>query len=148
MTTTPATTSTAARRERFPSRVERGWRPWLLLWGVRASAAYVDLDASSVLARFGPWRLSVPLSDIEGYSITGPYRPIAALGVRMSIRNRDISFCGTARAGVCLRFRPGHEPRWMRFLRPPALTVTPDDIDGFVRALEARGMTGDDRRKR
>jgi hypothetical protein len=36
----------------------------------------------------------------------------------------------------------------MRILRPPALTVTPDDIDGFVRALEARGMTGDDRRKR
>jgi hypothetical protein len=37
---------------------------------------------------------------------------------------------------------------WARIFDPPALTVTPEDLDGFVRALEARGITGDDRRKR
>lgn len=133
-------------RQRFPIALDRLWRPYLLLWGVTPSRAVVDLDDTKVDARFGWSRITADLADIEGYTITGPYTWWAAIGIRRSVRNHDASFCGTARGGVCLRFRTG--PRWLGFLHPPALTVSVADIDGFVRALEARGVTGDDRRKR
>jgi len=129
--------------QRFPIRVEPRYRLLLRLFGVRPANAWVDLGAS-LEANFGWSHISTPISNCVRWSIEGPWSPITALGVRMSIRHRDITFGGTPRGGVRIDFR---EPvRYWRF-RPPALYLTVEDLDGFAAALAARGIPGDDRRR-
>lgn len=125
--------------ERFPIRIEPGWRiPLSLVFGVRAENAWITLDDRRLTARFGRFgHIAADIGNIASYERTGPYHAITAFGVRRSIRGGDISFCGTARGGILLRFKT---PISWFFLHPPAFTVTPEDMAGFVRALEARGI--------
>jgi hypothetical protein len=128
--------------QRFPIRV--GWRsrPLLRLYGVRDGNAYVDLGGD-LDAHFGRFRLRTPVANIASWRIEGPWRWITAIGVRISIRHRDVTFGGTARGGVRVDFR---ERVRFGFLRIPALYVTVDDLEGFGAALTARGIPGDDAR--
>ena len=129
---------------RFPIRVEPRYRLILRLFGVKPENAFVDLG-DALEANFGWSHIATPVSNCARWSIEGPWRAITALGVRMSIRHRDITFGGTPRGGVRIDFR---EPvRYWRF-KPPALYLTVEDLDGFAAALAARGIPGDDRRTR
>ncbi|MBI2781432.1 MAG: hypothetical protein HYX55_06525 [Chloroflexi bacterium] len=126
----------------FPIRVERRYRLLLRIFGVRPENAWVDLG-ETLEAGFGWSHLSTPISNCVRWSIEGPWRAITALGVRMSIRHGDITFGGTPRGGVRIDFR---EPvRYWR-LRPPALYLTVEDLEGFAAALSERGIPGEDRR--
>lgn len=125
-------------RRRFPVRLERSWRIPLLLWGVRPSNAYIDLDDERMDAHFGVGSLATGIANIASYERTGPWSSLTAFGIRRGIRGGDASYCGTARYGVYLRFREG--VRWGPIFRPHALTVTPEDADAFERALEERGI--------
>jgi hypothetical protein len=124
--------------ERFPMRIEPAWRIPLRFWGVRPSNAYIDLDDRRMDAHFGWGSLATELSNVTGYELSGPWAAVTAIGIRRGLRSGDASFCGTNREGVLLHFREG--VRWGRFLKPHALTVTPEDRQGFVQALEARGV--------
>ena len=134
-----ATSST----RRFAIRVERRYALLLRIFGVRPGNAYVDLG-ETVEAHFGWSHVSTPVANIVRWSIEGPWLAITALGVRMSIRHRDLTFAGTPRGGVRIDFRQ-RVPYW-RF-RLPALYVTVEDLEGFAAALTARGIPGEDRRK-
>ena len=134
MTSEPA----PAARQRFPMRIERSWRIPLLVWGVRTSKAYIDLDDTRLQARFGFTSLATELTNITSYELTGPWNSFTAFGIRRGIRGGDASFCSNAREGVYVRFREG--VRWGPIFHPRALTVTPEDRGAFVRALEARGI--------
>jgi hypothetical protein len=124
--------------------VGRKSRPLLRLFGVKGDNVYVDLG-ETLDARFGWARLQTPVSNIESWRIEGPWLWITAIGVRMSIRHRDLTFAGTPRGGVRVDFR---EPvRAFRF-RVPALYVTVEDLEGFAAALTARGIPGLDARRR
>jgi hypothetical protein len=130
--------------QRFPIRVEPRYRLILRIFGVRPENAFVELG-ETLDAHFGWSHISTPVSNCTRWSIEGPWSPITALGVRMSIRHRDITFGGTPRGGVRVDFR---EPvRYWRF-HPPALYLTVQDLDGFAAALSARGVPGEDRRRR
>jgi len=133
-----------ASARRFPIRVGRGSRPLLLLFGVRDNNAYVDLN-DELDARFGFFRVRTPVANIVSWSIEGPWLWITAIGVRRSVRHGDVTFGGSARGGVRVNFR--EHPR-LGPLRPPALYLTVDDLDGFAAALAAHGIPGEDRRKR
>ena len=63
----------------------------------------------------------------------------------MSVRHRDITFGGSPRGGVRIDFR--ERVRYGPF-RVPALYLTVEDLEGFAAALAARGIPGEDRRKR
>lgn len=129
--------------QRFPIRVEPRYRLLLGIFGVKPGNAFVDLG-DDLEASFGWSHISTPVSNCASWTIEGPWRAITALGVRMSIRHRDITFAGTPRGGVRIDFR---EPvRYWR-LRPPALYLTVDDLEGFAAALAARGIDGEDRRR-
>jgi hypothetical protein len=106
--------------------------------------AYVDLG-ETLEARFGWSRIATPVSNCVRWSIEGPWRPLTALGVRRSVRHGDITFAGTARGGVRVDFRD--PPRYLVF-RPPAIYLTVEDLEGLAAALAARGIPGEDRRKR
>jgi hypothetical protein len=66
------------------------------------------------------------------------------MGVRMSIRHRDLTFGGSPRGGVRVDFR---DPVRYSLFRVPALYLTVEDLDGFAAALAARGIPGEDRRR-
>jgi hypothetical protein len=129
---------------RFPFRFDSPlWRLGVLPWGVTPDRAYVDLDASAVQARFGPWRMDVPLTNIRRWAIRGPYRWWRAIGVRLTVGLWDVSFGSSARDGVYLELV---EPqRWIAG-RHPALTVTVADPEAFTAALRERGIDGADER--
>ena len=119
-------------------------RPLLRLFGVKGDNAFVDLG-DELDATFRWARLRTPVSNIESWRIEGPgcgsRRP--AIGVRMSIRHRDLSFAGTPRGGVRIDFR---EPFACSGAMPGALRD--HRVEGFAAALSARGIPGLDARKK
>lgn len=137
-------TGTSVPGRRFPFRLGPLSRPVLLLWGVRKHNAYVDLD-TRLDARFGFFHLQTPVANIVRWRIEGPWRWLTAIGVRGSVRNGDITFGGTHRGGVRLDFR--ERVQWGP-LRVPALYVTVEDLEGFAAALSARGIPGEDARRK
>jgi hypothetical protein len=128
---------------RFPIRIGRRSRPLLRLFGVRNGNAFVDLDGE-LDARFGFFRVSTPLSNIASWRIEGPWLWITAIGVRTSIRHRDVTFGGSHRGGVRVDFK---ERVRFGFLRIPALYVTVEDLEGLTAALNALGIPGEDARR-
>ncbi len=114
---------------------------WLLaLVGVTPSTAHVTLtDDDRLVARFGPWSLETTLDNIHGMCVTGPYRAYRAIGARLSMVDRGLTFGSSTAGGVCLLLRepvPGLEPTGR--IRHPGVTLTLADIDGFVAAITAR----------
>jgi hypothetical protein len=129
---------------RFPIRVGPRSRPLLLLFGVRSDNAYVELDGE-LDARFGFYRVHTPISNIASWRIEGPWLWITAIGVRTSIRHRDVTFGGSPRGGVRVDFK---EPVGFLFFHIPALYVTVEDLEGLAAALTERGINGEDARKK
>ncbi|MEO6713936.1 MAG: hypothetical protein ABIM89_10975 [Mycobacteriales bacterium] len=113
-------------------------RPLLLLWGVTAASAYVEVTETELRARFGFLSMATPLSNVAGAEETGPYKVYRALGPRLSLTDKGATF-GTSTRGVCIRF---HDP--VRVLFPsaihPGLTVTVADRPGLVAALQQQGQ--------
>ena len=107
--------------------------------------AWVEIRDDDLEARFGWARAVTPVSNIAGWRIEGPWLWITAIGVRMSVRHRDITFAGARHGGVRLDFM---ERVRVGPFRVPALYVTVDDLEGFAAALAERGIQGVDARKR
>ena len=127
---------------RFPIRVGQRSRLLLLLFGVRGGNAYVDLD-NDVAVTFGFFRFRTALSNVGSWRIEGPWLWITAIGVRMSIRHRDVSFDGSHLGGVRLNFR--ERVRWGP-IKVPAIYVSVEDLEGFAEALAEHGVVGEDAR--
>jgi hypothetical protein len=129
---------------RYPMRI--GSRSALLLrilFGVTPDTAWAAVDDGTVSARFGRFSFSTPLANVERWRIEGPWLWITAIGVRMSIRHRDVSFAGSPQGGVRIDVR--ERVRWLAF-NVPAFYVGVDDLDGFAAELEHRGIPGEDAR--
>jgi hypothetical protein len=142
---TPRFRGTMRSMTHFPIRVEPRYRLVLRLFGVRDGNAWVDLDETMIRSRFGWASMETERANIERWAIEGPWRAITALGIRMSIRHRDITFGGTPRGGVRIDFR---RPIRFGLLRPPAFYLTVENLEGFAAALAALGIPGEDRRRR
>ena len=87
----------------FPFRIDSRFRLPLLVYGVTASRAEVRVDADRLRLRFGPWSVDTPLGNISHIEVTGPYRWWKAIGIRMSLVDRGITFGTTPSAGICLQ---------------------------------------------
>jgi hypothetical protein len=136
--------SEARSSQRFPIRIGRRSRAFLLLFGVGPDNAWVQLNGV-VDARFGFYRLSTPIENVASYRIEGPWLWITAIGVRRGFRHGDLSYAGSPHGGVRLNFR---QPVRLGPLSVPALYVAVDDLEGLAAALAARGIPGEDARKR
>jgi hypothetical protein len=131
--------------QRFPIRLGPRSRPLLrLLFGVRPENAWLDLG-DEIEARFGRFGVRTPVANVVAWRIEGPWRWITAIGVRRSVRHGDVTFGGNHTGGVRLDFR---ERVAFRPFRIPALYVTVDDPDGLAAVLAARGIPGEDARRR
>jgi hypothetical protein len=135
--------------ETFPLRLDRPWRRLLGAIGVRPGAAQVVLTADGRLAAsFGRLSVETAVANVCGYRLTGPYHWWKAIGPRGSHADRGFTFGTSARGGVCICFREWVPSRYVRGGRMEALTVTVEDVDGLARALERRGVGGEDQRRR
>lgn len=131
--------------QRFPIRIGARSRGFVrVLFGATPETAWAEVDADGLKARFGRFHLETPLENIATWRIEGPFRWITAIGVRMSVRHRDLSFAGSPHGGVRMDFRV---PVPYGVLRVPAQYVGADDLDGFAAALTALGIPGEDSRR-
>ena len=134
--------------ERFPIRVGRRSRLFLrIAFGVSPDNAWVEVGdppSGAVAVSFGRFHFRTTLDNVTRWRIEGPWLWITAIGVRMSLRHRDISFDGSPHGGVRLDFRT--PVRWAIF-QVPAIYASADDLDGLAAALAARGIPGEDARR-
>src|SRR3954452_11669354 len=133
---------------RFPIRVGRRSRPLLrVLFGVRADDTWIELGDgpdARLEVQFGWYHFRAPLAEVASWQIEGPWLWITAIGVRMRIRHRDVTFGGSPHGGVRIDFAT--PVRW-GILKVPAIYVPADDLDGLAAELERRGFPGRDLRK-
>jgi hypothetical protein len=130
--------------QRFPIRLGARSRPLLRLFGVAGHEdAVVVLSDDTLDARFGFGHAVTSIANIASWRIEGPWAWITAIGIRMSIRHRDLTFGGSPRGGVRVDFI---EPVRVGPLRIPALYVTVEDLEGLAAALANRGIAGADAR--
>lgn len=121
----------------FAFRFDPAYRAAGLPFGVMPATTSVVVEGGELQARFGPWRVRTPLSNVAGTEVSGPYSFVKTAGpAHLSFTDRGVTFATNGRRGLCIRF---HEP--VRAvdptgrLRHPGLTVTVDDVEGLAAAL-------------
>jgi len=120
----------------FPYAFDRRFKPFLQAFGVRPDRDGVRLmDNGDLVASFGRLRLTTPLSNVEGAHITERYAWFKAVGARLSFVDDGLTFGTNTERGVCIHFGERVAavigPR-----RHSALTVTVEDCEGLVSAIE------------
>jgi len=119
----------------FPYRFDRRLAPFWLPFRAWPAAQGVTLTEHRLVARYGPLRVDVPLSQVHHAHITGPYRWWTAVGPRLSMVDDGLTFGTNVTAGVCIHF----DPRIRRVIGlrdHSALTVTVADTEALLAALE------------
>jgi hypothetical protein len=113
-------------------------------FGVTPGTTAVVVNPRELRARFGPWRLRTPRSNVAGAHVTGPYGFLRTAGpAHLSLADRGLTMATNGQAGVCIEFRePVGGIDWLGLVRHPALTVTVADCPGLVAALTAGGDGG------
>jgi hypothetical protein len=99
----------------------------------------VVVDEVRFHARYGPWQLTTPLSNVEDVSVSGDYRWLRVIGPRGSMKDHGATFGTNAWAGTCVSFRePVGALLGERRFRHPGLTVTVEDPDALADAIRRR----------
>jgi hypothetical protein len=131
----------AAADMRFDFDFDPRFRLPLALAGIMPPTAAVYLREGRFQVRFGAWTLCTPVRNIVSAELSGPYRWVRAVGVRLSLADRGVTFGTTPRRGVCVTFFVpvrGIEP--LGVLRHPAATVTVREPEALMLALRAAGV--------
>lgn len=123
---------------RFPFRFDPVYRRLARPFGVTPERAWVDVGEDEFEARYGPWRVRTPMSNIADAEVTGPYALLKTAGpARLAVTDRGLTFASNGDRGVRITFRSpvrGIDP--IGRILHPELTVTVLDVDGLVDALE------------
>jgi hypothetical protein len=122
--------------QQFGFAFEDRYRPLLAVLGIRPDTCALTLTGELLRVRFGPWLVLSPRGNVAGAELSGPFSPLRAIGVRVSLADRGLTFGSSTAEGVCIRFRrpvSGSEP--LGLLRHPALTVTIEDSAHLIGLL-------------
>jgi len=120
----------------FPFRFDQTARYILPILGVTPATSRVEVTGGRVLIRYGPWRVTVDRRNIRAVTASGPFKAWKAIGPRLSIADRGLTFGTSIRGGVCLQMRhPVGVLAPRQLLAHPALTVTVDDPGALIRLL-------------
>lgn len=97
----------------------------------------MKIEATTLLARFGPWVVRTPLTNVVDATVSGPYATAKTIGpAHLSFSDQGLTFATNGDRGVCLSFEQpvaGMDP--LGLLRHPGLTVTVADPEALVDAL-------------
>ena len=132
----------------FPIRIGRRSRLLLrLFFGVTPAKAQVvlgDGPDGELDVVFGWAHFHTPMTNVASWRIEGPFLWITAIGIRMSVRHRDVTFGGSHNGGV--RIDLHRRQRWALFA-VPAIYVPADDLEALAAELARRGVPGKDVRR-
>ena len=121
--------------ERFGYAIDKRYLPVLLPFLLRPATDGVMLtEQGALVATFGFFKISTPLSNVTGSHITRNYRWWTAFGVRMSRADDGLTFGTNHDAGVCIHFAE-RVPSPLRRSGHSALTVTVAVLEGLTTAL-------------
>jgi hypothetical protein len=122
---------------RFPFAFDPRAAALLRIAGVRPETAWISLADDRLSVHFGRFRLTTALENVFDTQLTGPYNWLKAIGVRVSLADKGVTFGTNAKAGVCVRFRTPVEAVGRRLgLRHPGMTVTVADPASFKSAID------------
>jgi hypothetical protein len=119
----------------FTYKIDKRFLPVFVACALRPSKHGVTLTEESFTATFGFIKVQTELSNIDGAHVTRDYRWWTAIGPRNSFVDDGLTFGTNYRAGVCVHFRE-KVPSPLRRSGHSAITVTVDDLDELVAALE------------
>jgi hypothetical protein len=126
--------------EAYEFRFDPLYRMAGVAFGVTPRTSRVELRDGELYARFGPWKVRTPLSNVSGCTVTGGYGRIFTIGpAHLSFTDRGLTFATNPDRGLCIQFREpvaGIDPTGR--IRHPGLTVTVADVDGLKSAIEGR----------
>lgn len=124
---------------RFPFRFAPSYARLARVFGITPGRAWVEVGATHLRARYGPWHLHTPLANVVSWKVTGPYRFFKTAGpARLAVTDRGLTFASNGDRGLLICFAetvPGMEPTGI--LRHPELTVTVADPEGLAARLAA-----------
>jgi hypothetical protein len=128
---------------RFSFRFDPSYRRFARLFGVTPERAWVEVSEDGFEARYGPWRVWTPISNVAGVEATGPYSFLKTAGpARLAITDRGLTFASNGDRGLRIIFRsPVSGIDRSGRIRHPELTVTVLDVEGLAEALVARGSS-------
>ncbi len=120
----------------FPYRLDRRYRMLLAPFGVGNDDG-VTVTADTFTATFGRKKLETPLANVTECHATRDYQWFKAVGMRLSFVDDGLTFGTATHGGVCVHFAE-RVPKVIGFRDHSALTVTVDDLDGLVEAVNSR----------
>lgn len=133
----PGKPAQVSNSERFEFRFAPAYRRPARMFGIRPQTAWVEVSDEHFAARFGPWRVMTPRSNINSATITGPYAYYRTAGpVRLGVTDLGLSFTCNGDRGVLLCFAAsvqGIEP--FGVLRHRELTVTVAEPERLAQLL-------------
>jgi hypothetical protein len=106
-------------------------------WGVSPQRASLTVDESELRVRFGLLTLTTPRSNIREATVTGPHKPRKALGIRMSLSDRGLTFGTSVERTTCISFVERVRAEPFDIAGHPALSVSVDDPDRLAELLNA-----------
>ena len=128
---------------RFDFAFAPAYRPLARALRVTPETAWVEVGEADFQARFGPWRVRTPLTNITDVDVTGPYAFWKTAGpARLAITDRGLTFATNGDRGVLILFENpvrGLDP--LGIVRHPELTVTVADVDGLADLLRTRALS-------
>ena len=101
--------------------------------------AWVEVDAETLRAKFGPYGLETPLANVASAEVTGPYAYWKTAGpARLGVTDGGLTFATNGDRGVLITFREKVRSKGpLTLLHHPELTVTVADVDGLAALLNA-----------
>lgn len=126
--------------EHFDFSFAPAYRTTARVFAIRPATAWVEVGQDQFNARFGPWRVSTPITNVVDAAITGPYAFFKTAGpARLAITDRGLTFASNGSQGVLITFgRPvrGIDP--FGLVRHRELTVTVREPDRLLALLKHR----------
>lgn len=109
--------------------------PLLRLGGITPERSSVVVDDDRLRIRFGLLTLQTPRDNVLEASVTGPHQPIKAIGVRMSLSDRGLTFGTSVERMVCMQFREPVRARPFDIASHPGLSLSierPQELAGLL----------------
>lgn len=106
-------------------------------FGVTRDRASLTVDGTELRVRFGMLTLTTPRANIRSAEVTGPHKPLKAIGVRMSLKDRGLTFGSAVGRTACISFVKPVRAEPFDIVSHPALTVSVDDPDGLAELLNS-----------
>lgn len=129
----------------YPFRFHPAFAAAALPFGVREHRCVVRVEDDRLEARYGPWSVSTPLTNVRSATVTGPYAwPKVVGGARVSVADRGLTFASNPDQGVCLEFvEPVRGADPLGLVRHPTLTVTVAEPAALAELLDRERSAGD-----